>query len=202
MRIEDKEMRRHAHRKLGLFNRFGRSERGVAAVEWAFIGPVLILLLLIFIELSLMMFAHQMVEGGVRDASRWGITGQADAGGQSREEYVAKVIKENTMGLIDEADITVTTKIYPTFSDVGKGEPFNDANGNGKYDAGESFTDLNTNGVWDKDQGVTGAGGGGDIVQYKVAYKWSVLSPMLQPFADANGKFSFETAIVVNNEPF
>lgn len=195
-------MRRHAHGKAGLLRRFRRSERGVAAVEWALIAPVLVLLLLVFIELCLMMFAHQLVEGGVRDASRWGITGRADAGGLSREEYVAKAIKDNTLGLIDEADITVTTKVYPTFSDVGKGEPFNDTNGNSKYDAGEPFTDLNTNGVWDSDQGVTGAGNGGDIVQYKVEYKWSVLAPLLRPFADENGKFSFETAVVVKNEPF
>lgn len=195
-------MRLSARRKMGLFKRFRRAERGAAAVEWAFIGPVLVLLLLIFIELCLMMFTHQMVEGGVRDASRWGITGQTDGGGLTREQYVAKVIKENTMGLIDDSDITVTTKVYPTFSDVGKGEPFTDANGNGKYDPGESFTDINTNGVWDSDQGATGAGGGGDIVQYKVEYKWTVFSPILQPFAGPGGKFTFETSVVVKNEPF
>lgn len=195
-------MRIQAQRKMGLFRRFRRSQRGAAAVEWAFVGPVLVLLLLIFIELCLMMFAHQMVEGGVRDASRWGITGQSDGSGLTREQYIAKVIKENTMGLIDDKDVTVSTKVYPSFSDVGTGEPFNDANGNGKYDAGESFTDTNGNGVWDKDQGADGAGNGGDIVQYKVEYKWSVFSPMLQPFADDKGQFSFETSIVVKNEPF
>jgi len=195
-------MRRTAQKRMGLFRRFRRSERGAAAVEWAFIGPVLALLLLIFIELSLMMFAHQMIEGGVRDASRWGITGQSDTGGLSREQYIAKVVKENTMGLISESDVTVTTKVYPSFTDVGTGEPFNDANNNGKYDAGETFTDLNKNGKWDKDQGVEGAGSGGDIVQYKVEYKWTVFSPMLQPFADGNGQFSFQTVVVVKNEPF
>lgn len=182
--------------------RFAKARRGNALVEWGFVAPVLFLLVMLLIELSMMTFINNMVEGGLKEASRWAITGQGAPDGLTREQYIKKLVKEHTYGLVPDEDITITTKVYPTFSDVGKGEPFNDTNGNSKYDAGEPFTDVNTNGKWDADMGVDGAGKGGDIVAYSVAFKWNVMTPFLIPFAENDGKIDYAATMVVKNEPY
>lgn len=185
-----------------LFRRFASAERGSALIEWAFVAPVLILLVMTIIEVSMITFINNAVEGGLKDASRWGITGQSPPAGMTREQYVAQIVRDNTYGLIPASDITITTKVYPAFSDVGKGEPFNDLNSNGKYDAGEPFTDINGNGKWDADMGVDSVGSGGDIVAYTVDYKWTVMTPLLMPLAQSNGQFDYAATVVVRNEPF
>lgn len=191
------------HRRYSrLLGRFARAERGNALVEWGFVAPVLLLLIMVIIELSMITFINNMVEGGLKEASRWGITGQNAPVGMTREQYIKAMVKEHTYGLIPDGDITITTKVYPTFSDVGKGEPFTDANTNGKYDAGESFTDINKNGKWDADMGTNSVGKGGDIVAYTVDYKWTVMTPLLIPFATKDGQFSYAATVVVRNEPF
>ena len=189
-------------RKTGLLRRFARARRGSALVEWGFVAPVMVLLIMVIIELSMITFINNAVEGGLKEASRWGITGQTAPDGLTREQYIAKMIKEHTYGLIPDADITVSTKVYPTFSDVGKGEPFTDTNANNKYDAGEPFTDVNKNGKWDADMGSNSVGKGGDIVAYTVDYKWTVMTPLLIPFAQSNGQFSYAATVVIRNEPF
>lgn len=201
---EENNVRIATHNSLArLMSRFSKEERGSAYIEWAFVAPVLIFFLLVFIELCMIMFTQQLVEGGVKEASRWGITGQGSpTAGKTREQYIAELINESTLGLIPTSSIVITTKVYPRFSDVGNGEPFTDSNGDSKYTPGEPFTDVNLNGKWDADQGADGAGSGGDIVEYKVQYKWNVISPMLWPFAETGGKISYSTSVVVKNEPF
>ena len=49
-------------------------------------------------------------------------------------------------------------------SAIGSGEPFVDANANGKWDTGENYTDSNSNGKYDSDIGATGYGGSGDVI--------------------------------------
>ncbi len=185
-----------------LLGRFARAERGNALVEWGLVAPVLLLLIMVIIEVSMITFINNAVEGGLKEATRWGITGQNAPTGMTREQYIIQMVKEHTYGLIPDSDITVTTKVYPTFSDVGKGEPFTDTNGNNKYDAGEPFTDVNQNGKWDADMGTNSVGKGGDIVAYTVNYKWTVMTPLLIPFATSNGQFDYSATVVVRNEPY
>src|ERR1041384_8231943 len=116
----------------------------------------------------MVMFITNVMEGGLREASRYAITGYLEPG-VTREDKIKAIVYDHSYGLITQSDITVTYKVYGTFSDVGKAEPYTDTNGNGQHDAGEPFTDINGNGVWDSDQGKVGPGGPGDIVAYTVS---------------------------------
>jgi Flp pilus assembly protein TadG len=185
-----------------LLGRFARAERGNALVEWGLVAPVMLLLIMVIIEVSMITFINNAVEGGLKEATRWGITGQSAPTGLTKEQYIASVVKEHTYGLVSDGDITISTKVYPSFSDVGKGEPFTDSNANNKYDAGEPYTDINKNGKWDDDMGVNSVGKGGDIVAYTVDYKWTVMTPLLIPFATKDGKFDYSATVVVRNEPY
>jgi Flp pilus assembly protein TadG len=174
---------------------------GVAAIEFAMAMPVVILTVAGLIELSMILFVSSLMEGGIRDASRFGITGYVPPG-TTREEQIRKLVGDATAGLIDMTAAVIDTKVYPSFSDIGQPEPFTDANGNGQYDAGESFNDVNGNGQWDTDMGAAGLGGPSDIVLYKVIANWTLMTPILAPFMGDNGVMTLSASVAVRNEPF
>jgi Flp pilus assembly protein TadG len=181
--------------------RLARGRRGVTAVEFALIAPVCFSLVCVFIDLSMVMFITNVMEGGLREASRYAITGYTESG-KTREQKISEIIKDHSYGFIKPEDITITYKVYPSFGDIGKPEPFVDANANGKYDSGESFTDINNNGQWDADMGAAGIGGPGDIVAYNVDYKWTLWTPLASSLWPNNGTVTLSATVAVRNEPY
>jgi Flp pilus assembly protein TadG len=181
--------------------RFLRDERGAALVEFAFAGPILITTLMVIIEVALLIFLNLMVESGVREAARFGLTG-AQKDGFSREEYIVRIINERTMGLLEITEDNVQVKVYDSFDDIRRAEPFVDVNINGTYDPGEPFTDTNGNGVYDGDPGIPGAGDAGDIVLYQVTAEWTIFSGFLAGLLGDSGLFTISASVVVRNEPW
>lgn len=181
--------------------RLGASCGGVALLEFAFAAPLVIFATIGLLELGMMMFVSTLVEGGLREAARFGITGYAPTG-VSREDRIRQIIAENTIGLIDMQSATITQKIYPSFADVGQPEPYDDANANGSYDAGESYQDINGNGQWDSDMGAAGVGGPGAVVLYTIEVDWPALTPLFEPMMGADGKIRMSASVAVRNEPF
>lgn len=178
-----------------------RNEDGSPAIEMAFAGPALFLFCAGTIEFGMIMFVTVLMESSLRDAARYGITGQVPDG-LDRQAYIIELIGERTIGLvdIDAADIEILS--YPTFDDVGRGEDFVDGNGNGEYDSGETYTDENANGQRDDDVGVPGAGESGQVVVYRITYEWPLLTPLAAPLIGDNGKYEIKAAIAVRNEPW
>lgn len=185
-----------------VFPAFARSRRATAGLEFAFAAPALVLATIGVVELGSMMFVSSLVEGGLREAARFGITGYAPVG-VSREDRIRQIIAENTIGLVDMSTATISTLVYPSFGDVGKPEPFQDsAPANGTYDEGESYQDINGNGVWDADMGASGAGGPGDVVLYTVEVDWHALTPIFEPIFGLTGNIRMRASVAVRNEPF
>lgn len=170
-------------------------------VEFALGAPVLFLIAAGAVELGMILFVNVLMESGLRDASRFGITGQVPTG-QTRLERILDIIEDRTIGLVDMDEAEIQIVVYPSFADIGRGEDFVDGNGNGTYDAGETFDDENGNGAWDGDVGTDGAGGSGDIVVYRMRYDWNLLTPLAEPLIGSDGKFTLRTAVAVRNEPW
>jgi len=185
----------------GLLARLRRDRRGGTAVEFAFIFPVLATLITAVVEFGLIQFAGILMESGLRDASRYGITGYEE-GGVARMDRIIQIVADRTLGLVDLGVANLEIVVYPSFSDVGRGEAYVDGNGNGSYDAGETFSDENGNGVWDADVGVAGPGGSGDVVVYRIRYDWPLLTPLAGHFIGSNGTFPIRASIAVRNEPW
>lgn len=178
-----------------------RNEGGSPAVEFALAAPVLLLLMAAIIEFGMIMFVTVLMEGGIREAARWGITGQEPEDGD-RTGHILAVVADRTLGLVDVSKATVKIIAYPTFDDVGRGEAFVDGNDNGTYDAGETFKDCNGNGTWDNDRGKQDAGGAGDAVVYQIDYDWPLLTSLMTPLIGKDGKFHVQASAVVRNEPW
>jgi Flp pilus assembly protein TadG len=170
-------------------------------MEMAFAAPVLFLICAGTVEFGMIMFVTVLMESSLRDAARYGITGQVPDG-LDRQAYIIDLIGERTIGLvdIDAADIEILS--YPTFGDVGRGEEFVDGNGNGEYDAGETYDDENGNSQWDEDVGSPGAGESGQVVVYRITYEWPLLTPLAGPLIGDDGKYRISASIAVRNEPW
>lgn len=176
-------------------------QRGAAALEFAFVLPILIVLMCGILDLGMVLFADVLLEGAVRDTSRLGITGYSPTG-VNRDAMILDAMKKDTLGLIDTDQATITHKVYKNFADIGKPEPYVDQNSNSKYDSGEPFTDVNGNGQWDSDMGVAGLGGSGDIVLYTVSYDWESWTHLIDALFGEDGKITLTASTAVRNEPY
>jgi Flp pilus assembly protein TadG len=201
-------------------------DRGVAIVEFALVFPILLLMTFGAVEIGLILATQSTLEGGLKEASRYGITGQSPSDA-TRIEKIRAILDSHTLDLVKMSEATFTVKTYPSFSMVGQPEPFVDGEQynedgstnpcfNGKFDdplttscEGEKFlTDTNGNGHWDADIGTSGAGAGGEVVSYSVVVPWHIMTPA---FGDlfgykcgakwCYGVFPLRATIVVRNEP-
>lgn len=175
-----------------------RSERGATAVEFALLLPLLLLFIIGSIEMAIVLFIGSSIEAAVMEASRYGVTRPED--GISRADQVLGIVESRTYGLLDMDQIDLETLVYASFADIGKPEPFEDANGSGGRDAGESYTDVNGNGQWDADMGEAGLGIGGDVVVYRLSYDWGVVTPFLRE--TLGDSVRHVSSVAVRNEPF
>lgn len=174
-------------------------DSGQAIVEFAFVAPILLGLLCGVFEFSGIIFAQTLLEGGARQASRFGITGASTAE-VSRQDMILQIIEDNAYGIIEVDDIDMETLVYESFADVGQPEPFTDSNNNGRYDETEEFDDINGNKERDEDMGEAGLGGPGDVVVYRLRYDWTIMIPLFRPFfGDA---ITLDANVAVRNEPF
>jgi Flp pilus assembly pilin Flp len=177
-----------------------RDTSGSTAIEFGFIAPALMVVAWATIELGLTLLANTLLEGSVREAARAGLTGYTPAG-VNREDFIKDIVKNNTIGLIDMDKLTIETKVYSSFADIGKPEPFTDTNSDGQRDAGEAFVDINGNGQWDADMGVAGLGGPGDIVVYTLKYDWVLLAGYGQQIFGVTS-FPLRASVAIRNEPY
>ncbi len=191
---------RVAARKKGI-HPLHRDEQGATIVEFALIAPTLMLFVMGIIEVAMVLFVSMLLEGSVREAGRYGITGYVYQG-FDRIAIIRNIVEQNTIGLVDMKKVKIETLTYQSFSAIGKPEPFSDTNGNGQRDSGEAFNDVNGNGKWDEDMGVNGAGGPGDIVIYTITYDWPLLTTFLGDLMGRAGIIQLRASYAVRNEPW
>jgi Flp pilus assembly protein TadG len=174
-------------------------ERGGPAIEFAFIAPILLTFVIGIVEVAMTLFAWALLEGGVREAARYGITGYTVTG-QSREAMVKAIVGKYSVGMFDLTKVKVTSLTYKTFTNIGQPEPFTDTNHNGTRDAGEAYTDVNGNGKWDADMGAPGVGGPGDVVVYTATYDWPLMTGYMSGVMAL--KIPLSASYAVRNEPW
>lgn len=179
--------------------RFLRCKDGITSLEFAFIVPVFIVLVMGIIEFSMIMFTFAVMESATYSTARLGKTGYTDPE-LSREAFILQTITERTTGFLDPELLSITATVYANFDDVGAPEPYIDGNGNDVYDLGESYSDINGNGQWDSDMGSAGYGDANDIVVYTITYPWTIMTPVVSTII--GGVYDVTVRTVVKNEPY
>lgn len=180
------------------FGPLWRARGGNAAVEFALILPVFLLVLVGAIEFAISMFVGGMLESAVLTSARYGMTG-AVSGGVSREQAIRNRITARTLGFVDGNATDIQTYVFPSFSAIVAPEPFIDLNGNHHYDPGEPFSDLNHDGAWTAGGGKAGVGEACEVVLYVVSYQMRSVTGLLQPFIS---RIRHYASVAVRNEPY
>jgi hypothetical protein len=189
------------------FRRMARCRKGGTAIEFAIVAGLLFTFMFGIVEFAMYMLATVLLEGSMREASRFGITGYLPSG-ISREQRITQIVDKITMGLIDtsSASYKLDTLVYDKFENIGKPEPWDDinppGNNNGVYDVGETYTDVNGNGKWDDDMGASGAGGPGAVVLYTVSYDWPLWTYLATAIGGPDGTLPIRATMAVRNEPW
>lgn len=182
-------MRRLLRRLLG-------DERGATLVEFGFVVPLMVLVIMGLGEILYQEYAQSILTGALQKAGRDStIQGAAN----STSAIDAKVMAMVTTVLHNATGVS-TRKSYNTFSQVAP-EPFTDTNGNGLRDTGECYTDQNANGVWDADPGQAGQGGASDVTLYSMTVTYPRLFPMAGLLGwSSNGTLTATT--LLKNQPY
>lgn len=173
-------------------------------MEFAFAAPIVFLIVAGIVDFMMVLVVTSLMEGGLQNASRLGRTGfQTVPVAVPRIDAVRQEIADATLGLVDMANLTVVTRVYPCFDSIGQPEPYIDNNpANGSYDPGETYTDVNGNAMWDPDMAASGFGGPGSVVLYEVFYDWAALTPLIGNFFSPNGEIPISVSVAVRNEPY
>jgi Flp pilus assembly protein TadG len=167
--------------------RFAKGEDGIAAVEFGIVAAPFLALMFAIMETALVFFANQTLETAVADSARLIMTGQAQSGGFTQQQFKDAVCAK-IFGLFDCAGgIQIDVKTYAGgFSTVGTANPI-DANGN-----------LQTASFGYQ------PGNACDIVVVRLMYQWPVYVSLLGfSLADlAGNKRLLMATAAFRNEPF
>ena len=183
----------------GFINKFRtlkRDEVGATLVEFAFVAPVLILMIMGILDVGHRIYATAILQGSVQKASLDDGAGNASTIDARVKNLMLPVVQAEPISTFD-----FTRQNYSNFSDVSQPEDFTDTNNDGDCNNGEPYDDINGNDSWDADRGVTGQGNAKDAVLYTVR----VTYPRLFPMAGLIGlpqEESIEASTVVRNQPF
>ena len=168
-----------------LMRRFVRQQDGSAAVEFGFVALPFLGLTFAILETALVFFAGQTLETAVQDSARLIMTGQAQTGGWSKEDFKTAVCAR-VYGLFDcGGKMYVDVQTYANFSAINNAPPVTD----GQFDT----TKMNYN-----------PGGVGDIEVVKLYYEWPIYVSLLgNHLATLNGNKRLLVATAVfRNEPY
>lgn len=172
---------------------------GAAMIEFAISATAVLLLIVGSLEVAILFFAWSLMEFSVREAARFGFTGQGTEA--DRAAQIASIVQDRSIGLIDINVDDIQTSVFERFEDIDTPEPYTDENGDGEYTGGEAFVDSNGNGVWDDGNGTPGLGGPSEIVLYEVRARWQAMTPMMAAIFGEVG-VPLSASLVVQNEPW
>lgn len=170
------------------------AQDGAAAVEFAIVAPVFLLLLLGIFDIGQMAYGRAILSGAVEKAARSASMETANT------TALDAAVKSAVLPILPNATVTGVRKSYYDFTDINRAEKFTDTNGNGTCDGGEAYVDENRSGHWEADVGKSGNGGAGDVVLYKVTVTYK---PVFTAKLLGNSGDRTMTAVGVRkNQPF
>ncbi|MEL6529941.1 MAG: TadE/TadG family type IV pilus assembly protein [Pseudomonadota bacterium] len=182
----------------GIINRLRRDERGATLTEFGLVAPILILMLMGIFDMAHSQYTSAQINGAMQKAGR-DLT--LESAGSQQSTIDQRVIDQVKTVVPNNATVTLEKLSHFDFSDVGEAEDFTDNNGDMICNNGEPFEDSNANGQWDANKGSTGIGGARDAVLYKATVEW----PRLFPVAGLIGmskNMKLTSSTVLRNQPY
>lgn len=181
-----------------LLTRLRCDRNGVSVVEFALIAPVLLTMLMGLLDLAYNMYTAQMLQGAIQNAARQSTL----EGAGNREAAINATVATAVRAIAPNAVLSFSRKSYSSFSEAGRPEDYEDQNANGTCDNGELFEDANGNGNWDADFGTAGFGGARDAVVYNVTVTYERPFPVFALIPGQTSTSTLNTTTILRNQPF
>ncbi|WP_298466564.1 TadE/TadG family type IV pilus assembly protein [uncultured Erythrobacter sp.] len=178
--------------------RLRRDESGATLTEFGLVAPILILMLMGIFDMAHSQYTAAQINGAMQKAGR-DLT--LESAGSQQGTIDQRVIDQVKTVVPNNATVTLEKLSHFDFSDVGEAEDFTDNNGDLICNDGEPFEDSNGNGQWDANRGSSGVGGARDAVLYKATVEW----PRLFPVAGLIGmsdNMTLTSSTVLRNQPY
>jgi Flp pilus assembly protein TadG len=177
--------------------RLVRDERGAAALEFALVSPMLLLIVAGTLELAQAFYIRTVLQSVVNAAGR----NSSLQSGATNQSAIDTRVSHMIHDVMPKATVTFSRRNYAEFTNVGQPEDYTDTNKNGVYDTGECFIDMNGNITWDADLGKAGLGNANDVVVYTVTVSY----PQWFGFATYFGlpkTQKINATTILKNQPF
>lgn len=150
-----------------------RQQGGTTIVEFAMVILPLSLVLTAFLDLGHRIYLEAQLQGTIQQAARLAAIG--DTSGDEIDAFV----RQSLDPLTDPDKIEISKRSYSNFSDVGKPEKItSDTDPQGAFNEGDCFEDANGNGSFDASGGREGLGGADDILRYEVRITYPRIVPV------------------------
>jgi len=139
--------------------RFSCAHRAATAVEFALIAPPFLATLLAIFEVTLFLFAQQVLQNAAVEAGRLFMTGQAQNGNTTQSQFQTDVCPM-VSALFTCSAVMVNVQTYSNFASASASAPTLTFNGQGQV--------TNT---WSYNTGTPG-----DVMVVQLIYQWPIVS--------------------------
>ena len=171
--------------------------RGVTAVEFAVVAPVLCILLMGLSDLAYQSYIQAILTGEMQKAGR----DSTIQGAILKTTELDNRVKGQISRVARNATFDIKRSNYASYSKM-KPEVFFDDNANGSYDiATECFMDINNSNAWERNPSSTGQGGANDVVLYSMEVSYVRLFPLSGLMGWPN-TVTIGASTVLKNQPF
>lgn len=181
-----------------LLRRLLANREGATLLEFAFVAPVLILMVMGVFDMAHTQYTNSMLNGAMQKAGR-DLT--LESAGSQQAAIDARVREQVAVVVPPGAEITFEKQSHFDFADIGEPEPVLGDNGNLRCDPGERYVDVNESGNWEADRGKAGIGGARDAVLYTAVVTYPRMFPMFT-LADLPRDITLRASTVLRNQPF
>ena len=186
------------HLRGTVLRRLLQDSSGATLTEFAFVGPVLILMVMGLFDMAHTQYSNALVNGAMQKAAR----DMTLENSGSRRSVVDARVREQVLAVVPAgATVEFERLSHFDFSDVGEPEEFTDENGDNTCNNNEVFVDDNSNGQWDPDRGRAGNGGARDAVLYTAIVSYPRLFPV-HGFTGMPSQVTLKASTVLRNQPF
>ena len=176
-----------------------RNKDGATLTEFAFVAPILILMVMGIFDMAHTQYTSALVNGAMQKAGR-DLT--LESAGSLESAIDSRVIDSVSAVVPATATVTLEKLSHFDFEDIGEAEEFTDSGTlDGICNNGEPFVDANNNGQWDADRGEEGIGGARDAVLYTAVVSYPRLFPMYG-LAGLPQDVELRVSTVLRNQPY
>ena len=182
----------------GSLRRLIADRSGVTMVEFAFVAPVLVVMVMGLFDMAHTQYSSSILNGALQKAARDLTLENANSQQVSIDARVEQQIAEVMPAA---GEITFEKVSHFDFSDVSEPEEFTDQNSDNICNNNEPYIDTNNNGRWDADRGRDGIGGARDVVLYTANVTYPRLFPMYGLIGMPD-TVTLSASTVLRNQPF